>query len=104
VRLAPDTLASDLHGIIEVQVNGIWGRVCLHNFDDKDAAVACRQFGYDGGVAYLHIMKNDKPVLLRDVQCLGQYFILFGDIHVFIKKLKICVLVHFLFEFTLYVI
>lgn len=72
VRLAPDSLASDLHGILEVRVNGIWGRVCLHEFDDRDAGVACRQFGYDGGVAYLHIMKNEKPVLMRDVQCIGK--------------------------------
>ncbi|XP_053406028.1 deleted in malignant brain tumors 1 protein-like isoform X2 [Mercenaria mercenaria] len=71
VRLAPDSLASDLHGILEVRVNGVWGRVCLHDFDDRDAMVACKQFGYDGGIAYLHIMKNDKPVLLRDVQCVG---------------------------------
>lgn len=71
LRLAPDSLASTVHGILEVQVNGVWGRVCLHNFDDKDASVACRHFGYDGGVAYLHIMKNDRPVLMRNIECTG---------------------------------
>lgn len=60
-----------MHGIIEARVNGIWGRVCLHDFDDSDASVACRHFGFDGGVAYLHIMKNDRPVLVRDVRCNG---------------------------------
>lgn len=70
-RLALDSLSSRVHGIIEARVNGIWGRVCLHDFDDSDASVACRHFGFDGGVAYLHIMKNDRPVLVRDVRCNG---------------------------------
>ncbi|XP_052281888.1 deleted in malignant brain tumors 1 protein-like isoform X1 [Dreissena polymorpha] len=71
VRLAGDSLSSSIHGILEARVEGIWGRVCLHGFTDSDARVACRQFGYDGGVAYLHIMKNDKPVLVSNVQCTG---------------------------------
>lgn len=70
-RLSTDSLAGRFHGILEVRIDGIWGRVCLHNFDDTDASVACRQLGFDGGVAYLHIMKNDRPVLMRDVNCTG---------------------------------
>ena len=73
-RLALDSLSSRVHGIIEARVKGIWGRVCLHNFNDNDASVACRHFGFDGGVAYLHIMKNDRPVLVRDVQCIGKSY------------------------------
>ena len=71
MRLSTDSLAGRFHGILEVKVGGIWGRICLHNFDDTDASVACRQLGFDGGVAYLHIMKNDRPVLLREVTCTG---------------------------------
>jgi len=71
VRLAGDSLSSRVHGILEARVEGIWGRVCLQSFNDKAANVVCRQFGYDGGVAYLHIMKNDKPVLVRDIRCNG---------------------------------
>ena len=71
LRLSTDSLAGQVHGILEVKVGGIWGRICLHNFDDTDASVACRQLGFEGGVAYLHIMKNDRPVLMRDVSCNG---------------------------------
>ena len=71
MRMSTDSLAGSFHGIIEVKVEGIWGRICLHNFDDTDASVACRQLGFDGGVAYLHIMKNDRPVLMREVTCAG---------------------------------
>ena len=71
MRLSSDSLAGQVHGILEVKIGGIWGRICLHNFDDTDASVACRQLGFDGGVAYLHIMKNDRPVLMREVRCLG---------------------------------
>ncbi|KAL4227454.1 scavenger receptor [Mactra antiquata] len=71
VRIHQDSLASSLHGIVEVRVNDVWGKICLHEFDDKDATVICQSLGYDGGVAYLHIMRNDKPILMRDVQCTG---------------------------------
>ncbi|KAL3866179.1 hypothetical protein ACJMK2_043507, partial [Sinanodonta woodiana] len=59
------------HGILEVKMNGVWGRVCLKDFDDKDARVACRQMKYDDGVAYLHIMRNRGPFLLRGLRCNG---------------------------------
>ncbi|KAK3097605.1 hypothetical protein FSP39_011331 [Pinctada imbricata] len=71
IRLAPDSLASKVHGIVEVKVNGIWGRVCMKSWDDNDANVACRNLGFAGGVAYLHIMKNRKPILINKVNCMG---------------------------------
>ena len=74
MRLAYDSLASRMHGILEVRINGVWGRVCLNNFDDTSASVACRQLGHEGGVAYLHIMKNDKPILMTDLKCKGTIF------------------------------
>ncbi|XP_021368435.1 deleted in malignant brain tumors 1 protein-like [Mizuhopecten yessoensis] len=71
VRIAPDSLASQVHGILEVRQNGIWGRVCMHEWDDRDANVACKHQGYAGGLAYLHIMKNRRPIMLRSVRCKG---------------------------------
>ena len=71
MRLASDGLSRRYHGIIEVKKNGVWGRVCMQGWDNKDANVACRQLGYKGGVAYLHIVKNTKAMLMRNFQCLG---------------------------------
>lgn len=71
VRIAPDSLASKVHGILEVRQNGIWGRVCMHEWDDRDANVACKHMNYAGGLAYLHIMKNRRPIMLRSVRCNG---------------------------------
>ncbi|VDI52977.1 deleted in malignant brain tumors 1 protein [Mytilus galloprovincialis] len=70
-RIASDSLASTVHGILEVRVNGVWGRVCMQDWDDRDANVTCKELGYAGGVAYLHIMKNRKPILMRGVKCTG---------------------------------
>ncbi len=52
-------------------MNGVWGRVCMQDWDDRDANVTCKELGYAGGVAYLHIMKNRKPILMRGVKCTG---------------------------------
>lgn len=60
-----------MHGIIEARIDGVWGRVCMSDWDDADASVACRHIGYAGGVAYLHIMKNRKPILMRGTKCTG---------------------------------
>lgn len=38
-------------GRLEVFVGGQWGTVCDDDFDMVDAAVACRQLGYNAAVA-----------------------------------------------------
>ena len=43
----------------------------MKEWDNNDANVACKHLGYAGGVAYLHIMKNRRPLLLHTVRCRG---------------------------------
>ncbi|KAK6180370.1 hypothetical protein SNE40_012539 [Patella caerulea] len=72
VRLASDGLSGDHHGIIEVRRNGVWGRVCMQGWEDVDANLACKDIGFKGGVSYLHIVKNTKAILIRNVSCTEQ--------------------------------
>ena len=37
---------NDLEGRLEVCLNNVWGTVCGAYWDNYDAAVACRQLGY----------------------------------------------------------
>jgi len=33
-------------GRLEINHNGVWGSVCDHDFDYRDARVACRMLGF----------------------------------------------------------
>ena len=37
-------------GALQVFCEGAWGAVCTSNFEDPDAAVACRQLGFTAGL------------------------------------------------------
>ncbi|XP_069126611.1 scavenger receptor cysteine-rich domain superfamily protein-like isoform X2 [Argopecten irradians] len=61
-------------GRVDVYYAGYWGTICgSDGWDDKDAAVTCRMFGYGTGQ---HIYNNDygqlaEPVWMGGVDCVG---------------------------------
>ncbi|EFJ51925.1 hypothetical protein VOLCADRAFT_56289 [Volvox carteri f. nagariensis] len=70
LRLANGT---DTAGRLEVLHNGGWGTVCLDNFTDLEASVACRQLGFAaGGVApVLQYGAGRGSVWMDSVRCRG---------------------------------
>ena len=42
----------EMWGSVQVRRYGFWGDVCLDDYTDKEAAVACRTMGFKGGRAY----------------------------------------------------
>lgn len=75
VRLVGDEQGRSDHGRVEIYVNGEWGTVCDDLWTTKNAAVVCRQLGFQYA---LKAAKNsefgegkDLRILLDDVQCEG---------------------------------
>ena len=60
-------------GRVEVRVNGQWGTVCDHNWDDADSVVTCRSLGLTGGAAKRAAFfgPGSGPVQVSDVSCRG---------------------------------
>ena len=46
-------------GRLEIYHNGVWGTICSHGFDNRDATVACRSLGL-GLVVVLLLFEIDK--------------------------------------------
>ncbi|ESO89532.1 hypothetical protein LOTGIDRAFT_125167, partial [Lottia gigantea] len=63
-------------GRIEVNYNGVWGTVCDDYWDRSDAAVVCRQLGFNPNGAevrdYSHYGEGTGPVWLNRVECTGR--------------------------------
>ena len=71
VRLAGGSSA--LEGRVELFLDGRWGTVCDDNWDNRDAAVVCRQLGHHGGqaVSQAHFGRGSGPIFRDDVMCIG---------------------------------
>ncbi|MGC6417669.1 MAG: DUF4215 domain-containing protein [Bradymonadia bacterium] len=62
----------DSSGRVEIFSNGEWGTVCDDFFDLADARVVCRQLGFaDAERIDVDVPGGDGPILLDDVECLG---------------------------------
>lgn len=60
-------------GRVEIFHDGSWGTVCDDDFNDRAAAVVCKQMGFTGGEALLDQQygPGDDPIWLDDVRCRG---------------------------------
>ena len=70
---------------MEVYYNGAWGTVCDDYWGIDEARVVCRQRGFqDALIAYenAHFGQGTGPILLDDVQCLGNESSLLSCRHV----------------------
>ena len=52
IRLVDGCIPNE--GRVEVCANGVWGTVCDDNWDDIDAAVACKQLKLPSACEYLY--------------------------------------------------
>lgn len=73
VRLADDSLRTlDNHGIVEIRDGGVWGRICMDGFTNREANITCKSVGnFTGGTTYLHLFKNRLPMLWGKTTCSG---------------------------------
>ncbi|XP_033749618.1 deleted in malignant brain tumors 1 protein-like isoform X1 [Pecten maximus] len=72
VKIASDHDHSIQHGEILVKLKGIWGSVCLKDFDEREATMVCKKLGYKGGQPYLaKASKTKYPILMSKLKCIG---------------------------------
>ncbi|KAK3599041.1 hypothetical protein CHS0354_012526 [Potamilus streckersoni] len=80
--MAPTLTARQVYGtsnigILEVQFNGTWGRVCDDGFNNNSAAVACRMLGFSSSRSvalsgnFQSTAHTSPPIVLDDLNCTG---------------------------------
>lgn len=72
IRLVDGTSAG--HGRIEVFHNRQWGTICHDLWDDLDAAVVCRQLGFNTGataVGQATFGEGSGPIWVDNIECTG---------------------------------
>ena len=47
---------TEREGRLEICINGVWGSVCNHGWDIKNARVVCRQLGYNGCKFFIAVL------------------------------------------------
>ena len=69
-------------GRVEVRhVNDSWGTVCSDRFDNKEALVICKMFGYQYGIARSQAYLDRGTGLMYDVNCIGNETSIFDCPH-----------------------
>ena len=67
-------------GRVEVrQANGSWGTICDDQFDNREASVICKMFGYPKGIArpQAYFGQGTGLILMDDVECNGNEMSIF---------------------------
>ena len=73
VRLV-NSFNSSSSGRVEVLYKGVWGTICGDSWDLQDAAVVCRQLGFEGALTALRTSEFGSrigQIWLDEVQCGG---------------------------------
>ena len=75
ILVRSDGTVGGLEGRVEFFFNNTWGTICDDGFDQRDAAVVCRQLGFSGGHALIEgefgTGRTDQPIWLDSVKCNG---------------------------------
>lgn len=85
LRLVGDNQGRSDRGRVEIYVNGEWGTVCDDLWNTANAAVVCRQLGFQYALKAARNSEfgegKDQRILLDDVQCDGSESSLLDCIH-----------------------
>ena len=67
-------------GRVEVRLaNDSWGTVCNDGFDNREASVICKMFGYQYGitVSQAHFGRGSGSIFMDDLNCIGNEMSIF---------------------------
>ena len=76
--------ARDGSGRVEVRKpGGEWGTICDDGFENKDATVICKMFGFEHGIAKAkaHFGEGSGSIWMDDLECTGDEFNVFDCKH-----------------------